>query len=167
VSQRIVGIDPGLGTRSPTGLAIFTENGKIERWLELWVSNSYTLQEKLAKISMSVAAYINVDDLVCIESTVMRGKGGESLQRLVGAIMAGLPDNEILHVQNSTVKKVVGGRGDDDKHAVARGVQGWFASYNDGVVPEEILNLESSKSWDVLDAFAIGIAGYESRKRNK
>jgi hypothetical protein len=67
------------------------------------------------------------DLLVCIEQFVMMGKGGESLQRLIGSFMGRLPYRvNLLHVQNTKVKLYMADHGHADKDAVAQGVLSFF-----------------------------------------
>ena len=89
----------------------------------------------------------------------MRGKGGETLQRMIGAYMSQFPyDCPSIHVQNTTVKKVVGGSGKAEKDQVAAGVAAWFSS--NSASASLIKELTLKHEYEILDSLAIGITGY-------
>ena len=174
----IIGCDPGLGVKSSTGFAAFDDsnftirghgNLTIPKAKKLTLAQrigTITLQLQLATRAATLYGYQPNDfpALFAIEYFVMKGKGGESLQRLVGAFLASLPPGTLVReVQNTKVKKVVGGAGTDDKLAVARGVQSWFRARNPKSA-QVIKELIEGEEFDILDAFAIAITGYLERE---
>lgn len=168
----VIGCDPGLGVKSPTGVAVVnTETREILQLEELRPEKRIMpIHKKLRQLHVELHKIVwdrhfeaedSMSLLFCIEYFVMRAKGGESLQRLVGALMAALPDNaNCIQVQNSTVKKFVGGRGSDSKEEVAQGVLFWFRAKN-AAAAKKVEKLIEREKWDLLDALAIAISGYE------
>lgn len=163
----IVGIDPGSGKSSPTGIAIidaeerrilFTtnfapskENKKhVQKILKDLSDKLRQLFDKLKTSKKRVAA---------IETFVMQGRGGQTLHELRGALMSAIPYEVDLHViYNTTVKRLVGKNGAASKQEVAIGVADFFkASEKDY---QKIQELIEDKEWDILDALAIAISGF-------
>ena len=167
----VIGIDPGSGVSSDTGFAAFdSETGEVIYALEVG-SQRRELRHRLADISSTVSALLTEcsqrgKTFAAIESFVMRGKGGETLQRLIGAFMATCPDEVYLTaIQNTTIKKVLAGHGHADKASVAIGVLQYFETE----LPNKntaalIKSLISSKQFDILDALAIGVSAWQSEK---
>ena len=168
----VIGLDPGLGVKSPTGLTVFDPESRAIRALkEIWPPKRVPIQEKLFYARQSferflVETRIEKDEelLLASEYFVMRGKGGESLQRLIGAYFSALlKDTEVIEVQNVKVKMALGGKGDASKEEVAEGVYSWFKVKN--IESANIIRgLITAKKWDLLDSLAIGITGYLERE---
>ncbi len=157
----IVGIDPGTGVSSPTGLVIFDADGKIIFTCTISSDakeTNYRLREITAQIQGTIEMF--EVDLICIETFVMRGKGGQTLQRMIGAAIATTDPVPLQEVYNTTVKRIVGGSGKADKSQVGRGVHQWFAGKSEASA-KKIDKLYENAQWDILDAFAIGISGYQ------
>lgn len=158
-----VGIDPSSGARSNIGYAIVdVENKRLILAKELTIPRSTDLRARIKGICAALAAEFkqlpSLDDdcMMFIESTVMMGKGGESLQRTIGAILAISPSSiPVEHVSNMQVKAFVGGTGRADKKEVAEGIHKFL---NDKDI---IFSLISAKRFDALDAIAIALTGYE------
>lgn len=160
-----IGIDPGTGVKSPLGLAIFNpETREIIYSLAIGTTNKF-LPHRIKDISDKLAAhfkwlaliYSQAEVTVYVESFVMRGKGGETLQRLIGSVLGRVPyEFDVVEVSNTKVKNRIASHGHADKSAVANGVLKYF---NDS---DTIKDLIDSGLWDELDAFAIGIVGNES-----
>jgi Holliday junction resolvasome RuvABC endonuclease subunit len=99
-------------------------------------------------------------DKVFIESFVMRGKGGETLARLTGALISTVPDKaQFKEVQNTSVKKIIGGSGSDDKKVVANALLKLYPNQVD-----LIQNLIDAEDYDALDALAIVTAGLKNER---
>lgn len=99
---------------------------------------------------------MNVEYIIFCEQFVMVGKGGEALQRMIGAAMAISPGHRPFeHVNNLQVKAYVGGTGKADKAQVAAGLRQFFPQ---DVVVEELIQ---GHRYDATDALAIGVTGYE------
>jgi Holliday junction resolvasome RuvABC endonuclease subunit len=154
----VIGIDPG----STTGVAIFDTDTKSIELAELYEAIHDDYDDKIRWLSDAVKECIDDTkniELICIETFVMRGKGGQQLQKLIGGYISATPDGvPVRHVFNTTVKKLVGGKGNDDKEAVANGVLTYFSSNVES--KRKILKIISKEQWDLTDAFAIGIAGW-------
>jgi Holliday junction resolvasome RuvABC endonuclease subunit len=154
----VIGIDPG----STTGIAIFDTDTKDIELAELYEAIHDDYDDKIRWLSDAVKECIDDTkniELICIETFVMRGKGGQQLQKLIGGYISATPDGvPVRHVFNTTVKKLVGGKGNDDKEAVANGVLTYFSSNVES--KRKILKIISKEQWDLTDAFAIGIAGW-------
>lgn len=159
-----MGIDPGTGRSSPTGLVVFDpETLSISMVENLWAGhddNDRRIRWLMLQVQEALESYSQGEiDLVAIETFVMYGKGGQTLQQLIGAYIGQVPfDVKIIHPFNTTVKKIVGGKGDADKEEVANGVCKFFGSNAES--KKQIKDLISAEEWDKLDAFAIGIAGW-------
>jgi Holliday junction resolvasome RuvABC endonuclease subunit len=164
----IFSIDPATGATSPMGLAAIDFNAlKLIYTREITTKQDATLHHKLVDLTEQVQltfeelvrAYPNEEIVVASEVFVMKGKSGEILQRLIGACMSDVPTQyHFEEVVNTTMKKLVCGRGDGDKLDVALGCQYFFLanpkSY--GYLAELIKN----QAWDRTDAIAIGIAAF-------
>lgn len=167
----IVGCDPGTSSTSDTGFVAFdSETLELLYALEIG-SERRELRHRLKDISEVVAGLLT--ELAqrgqpvhaYIEQFVMRGKGGETLQRLIGAIMAVCPDEvNLQHVQNTTVKLTMAGHGHADKVAVAFGTRDFFEQNKK--TTEYINKLIKSKKFDTLDALAIGVTGWKLRQKS-
>lgn len=166
--QILAAIDPGSGVSSDTGfIALDLATGEILYALEIGTERS-ELRHRLADITGTVQALLtdlaNRGNVQCyVESFVMQGKGGETLQRLIGAFMACCPDEVYLeHVQNSTVKKTMAGHGHADKASVAIGTLMFFEKeLPNEKTAEYIKALIKNKKFDILDALAIGVTGWK------
>lgn len=170
VPTLVVGIDPGTGVSSGTGLSVFNaDNKEILLIEEIMAGNKRDKAEhRIRHIAGIIEGAIldleksapNAQVVVCIEEFVMRGKGGLLLQRLVGALISRIPYRyRVVHVQNTRVKSVITGHGHADKKTVALGVESWFSDNADSKT--RVTKLIKERQYDVLDSLAIGIAGYE------
>lgn len=159
MSPYLVGIDPGTGVSSPTGFVVFNRETKDIEHATTFKPKS---KNKFKSIPEQFKNLIPEESSVCIETFVMRGKGGQTLQQMIGAYMSVIPDCcTITHIYNTSVKKFVGGSGKSDKHAVALGVGFYFRlNFKSRQMIESFIENEQ---WDILDAFAIAIAGEEKR----
>jgi Holliday junction resolvasome RuvABC endonuclease subunit len=151
----IVGLDPGTGVSSPTGLAIFDADTKEVLHVETIGSNKKTAAGRIREIAGAVGEVLTgidptIETHVFIESFVLRGKGGETLARLTGAFFTAIPEHiEPQLVPNTTVKRLVGGTGSADKRGVAAGVAKLLGD-----------NRLTDLPFDITDALAIGISGW-------
>ena len=164
----VIGVDPGTGVSSPTGVAIFDPTRRKVLYTERLFPDSPgdDLAHKLAAIRDRFAfivrfevwrAGLGDEVLMAIESFVMRGKGGETLARCTGALMSCCDENvEVTLVNNLKMKKIVWGTGRASKAEVALGVNKWFGK-----------DVTAGLSDDETDALAIGIAGYITRAGGK
>lgn len=161
----VVGLDPGTGASSPTGLFIYnTDNMEILYTAELSAPHPNVdrrikrICDKLRPIIETIAA-LEEPFLVSIEFFVMQGKPGEMLHRLIGGFLTLLPDHaEIVHVQNTSVKLLVAGSGKAEKHEVAKHLGFHFM---DNTVSKNLIDdLRDVGHYDILDAGAIALAGY-------
>jgi len=164
----VIGIDPTSGANSLLGIsAIDYAEQEIILSEQILVPKEYakSLHKRIVFIYETVSDVLgcfdpNEDTRAFFESTVMRGKGGESLARATGAIMAGIPSfMEAEPIHNTTVKLIVGGSGNSDKLAVARGVLKWAQGNeaSEAIVREAI----QMGQWDKIDSLAIAIAGFK------
>jgi Holliday junction resolvasome RuvABC endonuclease subunit len=167
--MKVFGVDPGAGVKSPTAVTAFEP---IKDYLiggSLITPGDFEKEtdRKMKFMADSFAREINQmeiskGDLICFESFVMRGKGGETLQRLIGAFLSKVPYNvEIMHVQNTAVKKHVGGSGKASKLEVAEGLLEFFKA--DKYMKQTLTKHIDQRNWDFLDALAIGVTGYQMK----
>ena len=157
----IFAIDPG----STTGIAVFNTETRSIDMAEVYEALHDDYDDKIRWLARAVFECFDLYltpsaiELVCIETFVMRGVGGRQLQKLIGAYISVTPDGVPLrHVYNTTVKKLIGGKGSDNKEQVAEGVARYFKSNKKSY--ERICKIISKEQWDLTDAFAIGIAGW-------
>lgn len=162
--MRVAGIDPGTGSNSALGLVVFdTETREIAACTEIWADVSkQPTYDRIRSLARQAGELFNLpgnaSSFTFIEYFVMRGKGGETLSRMVGALITKVPEgSSFIEVQNSTVKKLVGGHGAASKELVAEGVLEYFADNEESFTL--ISELIHGENWDALDAFAIAIAG--------
>jgi len=168
----IIGIDPGTGISSPTGFAVVNTTTREILYAGNITTNRKELAHRIKQISdifektvLDIAATYPDATITCyIEQFVMRGKGGETLQRLVGSLLGRIPyDLGVEYIQNSTVKSVIAGHGQADKVSVARGLEGHFLTNAEshGLIKELVIKGE----FDILDALAIGVTGWATKPR--
>lgn len=162
----VVGIDPGTGMSSPTGLVIFNPETKDIFYAKRIQppKDKMDLRSRLRYIANEVFEALNSLDpeirteAYC-ESFVMRGKGGETLSRLTGALLTAIPEHiTVRKVANLTVKKAITGSGKASKEEVQAGLIDWCVGANLDT-HTWLYRVKSSEAWDLADALAIGIAG--------
>lgn len=158
----VMGIDPG----SVSGVVVFDTETKAISMIEELEATHRNYDDKIRWLARGLFECIDLYkagegsalSCICIETFVMRGKGGQQLQKLIGAYVSVTPEGvPVYHVANTSVKKVVGSRGDAGKEKVAMGVANYFHSNKESVA--KIMKLIEKEKWDLTDAFAIGIAG--------
>lgn len=160
----VLGIDPGTGLNSPAAIFVFDAVTKKIIYSDEYSSKKKDATSRIREIALKIAQKIGYfrPDLFCIENFVMRGKGGETLQRFIGSLIPfTLEVVPFIQVQNTTVKKMVGGTGKAEKPEVALGVLNYFEGISD------IQTLIDNEKWDTLDAAAIAISGYEIWKNGQ
>lgn len=161
----VLGIDPGTGSSSACGLAAFEPDTlKIIFATDVWaISHQHPTHHRIKDIVNQVTT--TVDGLLAthplllvgIESFVMRGKGGETLQRFIGAALTSLPYSlDVVEVANTSMKKFVGGRGASDKEEVALGVLQFFKGNDHSF--RVVCELMETQKRDAIDALGIAIA---------
>lgn len=160
----VIGIDPGTSASSPLGYSRFNSVTKVIYEAQTVSSKRHDAANRIHDISRQLYDLVNClsyppADIMCIETTFLRGKGNNSYQQMVGGSMAAaMGVTKIVFVPNTTMKKIVGGHGGADKVDVANGVLDYFGS--DRLALEAAFNAE----WDITDSLAIGIAGLELNK---
>ncbi len=159
----VIGVDPGTGVSSPTAVVAFNSVTKALLMEEIVDGGQIEKLRRARWIAQGFADCLEhfkdpEPHLVVFENFVMKGPGGQTLQRLLGALEAQVPEHAaIQHVGNTTMKKLVGGHGDSDKEKVAVGVLKWFATNAEST--RAIKQFIIDKDWDLTDALGIGIAG--------
>lgn len=166
-SNYIIGVDPGTGLSSPLGWSIINIDTKEIIYYNQIGSKCKSAEHRIKEIAdqfeAELAAIYPIEgaNFYCyIESFVMRGKGGMTLQRLIGAILSRVPyDIPIEHVQNTTIKLIMAEYGHADKKSVAEGSAYYLRDTpNSKYLIYEMI--ESDDSWDILDSLAIAITGW-------
>jgi len=159
----VAALDAGLGVSSNTGLVAFDTESKDILSDEELTTNFSDTDKKIAFFGNAFEEWLNIVghvDLFCYETFVMQGKGGQSLQKLIGGYISRIPyETPVRAVQNTTVKKRISGKGTADKVEVSAGVLSWF--YENEESRKKILQMIEEEAWDRLDALAIGVVGYE------
>ena len=169
--KKVVGIDISSGARSAVGFAVVdTANLQILHTNDFKPNATPDLRKRIKQIAAFLASEFkkleaeNEDYIIIVESTVMQGSGGQSLQRAIGAAMTVSPSARRLEfVYPMSVKKHITGVGKgSDKKAIADGLKKWFPNN------ELLFQLTASSRWDILDAVAIALTGWELHvKRSK
>jgi Holliday junction resolvasome RuvABC endonuclease subunit len=155
----LIGLDPGSGVSSPTGCVAYDRDTKQIYFAENCGSKHTKIEHRIQEISKHVGWLVSsvgpeAEGCVYIEHFVMRGKGGETLARLVGSLVSVLPPHfEVRFVNNLQMKLLVGGSGRSDKEQVAAGVLEHFKN------SKVIIQMIADKQWDLTDAFGLAIAG--------
>ncbi len=157
----VVGIDP---SSNSVGFAAIDPDTRELLHTELIVADEEaTPSIRIKYIADQIAQLLEGIDpeaecAVYTENTVMRGAGGATFQRAIGAMHSRVPSHmSVSDIQNSTVKKIVGGKGGADKEQVARGAGTWLQPVDD---IRKVAELAASGKYDVTDAIAIAIAGH-------
>lgn len=159
----IVGVDPGTGVSSPTGLVMFDpvtlEILHVSELTSKFEDDAMKIKDIAEQLEFELTGLDPDEDVhVFIESFVMQGKSGEKLARLTGALMSHVPYQfKVGFVHNTTVKKQVTGAGNANKPKVAEGVLEHFKTNKASSLI--IANLILEERWDPVDAAAIGLAG--------
>jgi Holliday junction resolvasome RuvABC endonuclease subunit len=184
----ICGIDPGSGKSSPSAVVAFDPETKYIESVKI-INGSKDFTEAMLASPNELGDYISVlpeDTKYYIEKFVMRGRGGETLQKFVGAFLHKLysRSKDVSFVQNTSVKALIGAHGQCSKEDIGIGVLSWFSDNDLSVKiienilkeatyihPDEVDKKRKPKSkitqwgkFDILDAFAIAITGYEAKK---
>ena len=155
------GLDPGSGLRSPTGFAIIDPEKRELLHCQTFGSKHDLASHRIKEIADNFRKVIesvglNYKAVVYCENFVMRGKGGETLARLTGALLAAIPyDVEMEFVHNITMKKLVGGNGKAEKLQVAEGCMKWLRDADAPIIQQFI----DEENWDITDAIGLAIAG--------
>jgi hypothetical protein len=152
--MRVTGIDPGNTT------AIVTFDPDTLQIINAELHSGLTLHGYTKLVEEHIAGH-PAD--VYIESFFIQGRGNQRIQQVIGALKAGVIDqNSVEDVANTTVKKTMGRHGRAEKHEVANGCVGYFLENPESVrTIEEWIKLEY---WDLTDALAIGVTGYHLKK---
>jgi Holliday junction resolvasome RuvABC endonuclease subunit len=159
----VVGIDPGSGKSSPTGLAIIEPDTRDILHISNVRADCDDFSHRIKGISQQVADIVSFLDPdvhvdIYLESFVMRGKGGEMLARLTGALMAAMPyERHVAFVHNTTMKKVVAGHGRAEKFEVGNALYIWAAGNKES--QDQIEHLLLCQEWDMIDAIGLAVAG--------
>jgi Holliday junction resolvasome RuvABC endonuclease subunit len=168
----VIGLDPGTGSSSPTGFCLFDPTSLRIHYAANIETTKRELHHRIKEISDvldTTLAFIAQDHpkrqlLVCIESFVMRGKGGETLQRLIGSFMGRVPYNAtLLHVQNTKVKLFIAKHGHASKEDVGIGVLAYFSKNKES--KDQIEHFLRNKEADIIDSLAIAATGWEVYKK--
>jgi Holliday junction resolvasome RuvABC endonuclease subunit len=161
VKRLVVGIDPATKV---VGFAAFDPDTREILHTQLITSSHKDASRRIKEIAEDVYSLLlgldpELEVSVYTENTVMRGAGGATFQRGIGAIHAAIPYSfSIGEVQNSTVKKVVGGHGRAEKDVVAAGAGLFFPAGSASRL--KVVDLIAAELWDITDALAIGITGF-------
>lgn len=161
----VIGIDPASNS---VGFAAIDPDARELLFTSLIVADpNESSRDRIRYIAEEISLLLagidpDLNAFVFSENSVMRGAGGATFQRAIGAIQSRVPDwMNLEDIQNSTVKKLVGGRGQADKQTVAIGAEYWFPERSES--REQVRTLRALLQWDVTDAIAIAIAGWERK----
>lgn len=158
----VIGIDP---SSNAVGLSVFDPETKdLHVFSQLVATKTKDVHKRIVQLHDQVSEQLMALDpkeptYAYVESTVMRGRSGQVLANATGALIAAIPSFcEYSAIQNTTVKRLVGGSGDADKAIVARGVLAWAQGNKE--TEEKVREAIQRGHFDALDSLAIGIAGW-------
>lgn len=165
----VFSIDPGTGVKSACGIAVLSVKPGQEPELlhieDVWAirpqpTTMMRIRDVVDQVEQLMTEWYEKSDgsfAVAIESFVMRGKGGETLQRFIGAVLTRVPTNKtkIIEVANTKMKKFVGGTGKADKELVLKKVLIKFPA-NDKLILAGI-----REQYDGIDAVGIGLTAID------
>lgn len=158
----ILGVDIGSGVKSATGLAFFDPVGMTFETKELRPDDKRApANERLRNLASKFSSLILTEgfSIIAFESFVMKGKGGETLARLIGALMAATTDEKIVEIANTKIKQIIGGNGRSEKEEVANGLEAYFMNKNRASA-DKVRALKIQQAWDSVDALAIAVSAY-------
>lgn len=160
----IIGIDPGTRT---CGYSRINYSTRRIYQSEAVHSHFKDPTNRIIQISKQILDLVDCPgfpppDYIFLETTHFRQNRdvNDMYQRLVGGIIASLGTAgypQIDFVQNTTMKKLIGGHGKAEKDQVAGGVAKWAGPVTGSF--KIVRELFDSEQWDVTDALAIAIAG--------
>ncbi len=162
----VLGVDPGSNT---TGLFMFNSETR-GIYFATSVSTSYSdanmrIWDIARKVDDLLKAYPRAE-IIGVESTVMRGLGNTTYQKMVGALVALFdPTQKIINVPNTAMKRIVGGAGTAEKIDVAHAVEVYFAEVPNSF--NQVLALISQEDFDATDAGGIAIAALAELPKKK
>lgn len=169
----IFAIDPGTGVKSACGVAVIEQapNGTLEliHIEDIWPKQAHSstmmrIRDIVDQVEELMGYYYENKGAhefgVAIESFVMRGKGGETLQRFIGAVLTRVPSTKthIIEVQNTTMKKFVGGTGKADKELVLKKVLIQFPAN------QKLILAGVKQQYDGIDAVGIGLTALDKQR---
>lgn len=164
-----VGVDPGSGASSGTGIALFSPSGALLSAFTVWPERRAPLLTRLRqlreRLESALADFLLVEGgQIWSEHFVMRGKSGEVLQLARGAILSASWFQGGMHHELTTtaVKKRIGGGGKAEKEDVAKGVCYHLEKAGDLKGVQLARNLAEAKDFDALDAAALVLAAQEA-----
>lgn len=158
----IVGIDPGTGKSSPTGVAIISVNHKGFELLETHAIESVDGNAVAIAVVLEEELKDEKYKFIFIETFVMQGKAGQMLNQMIGMFHYIFRNKVVKTIHTMTVKKIVSGTGKADKKQVAEGVLSWKWDKDS---QKQIKFLIKIEAWDQTDAIAIAIAGLKEDER--
>ncbi len=166
----ILAFDPGTGSSvdgkiagSALGVAIFDPNsGDVLSVFELRASIKAPAWKRIqdlaqqARVLMIAAVNKHGPLEVRTEVFVMRGQGGETLARLSGALISGIPVFcEFKEVHNIQLKRNVAGDAKADKEAMGEALKIKFKDRPASL--DAVCKLIQNKSWDAIDALCVAV----------
>lgn len=160
----IFAVDPGSGSSSALGICIYDPNkGEILYTTELWpkANNQKPTWRRLLDMMYQIKSHIESARKkygpleVRTECFVMRGKGGETLARLVGGLIANLSwDCTFVEVHNIKLKCFITGRHKATKPEMG---QGLISKLKNLPSIDAVQKLIDNNNWDAVDAACIAI----------
>lgn len=166
----VIGCDPASGASSNTGFSAILVDTKEIICLEEIAPNDrfdtvderiYTIAQKYANMLELFAACSSEEVLVCFEHFIMKGRGGEVLNRVIGAFL-GHTRFSTHHIATTAVKKYISGTGLGDKEDVVKGLLRYYEGNKDAL--DLIEGVRDND--DITDSLAIAIAGYDDYLKN-
>lgn len=164
-----VGIDPSSLSRSSLALSLIDMETKSIVYVNTLpnMASNTDLRLRLKCITKWLIGEFkkieerDIDYAIGYEVTVMLGKGGESLNRAIGAILVALPSHrKYYEIFNTQMKVVAGGSGKADKKEIGNYLKDVIFKENKES-RELLFNLIASSRFDSIDSIGIGVTAYE------
>lgn len=165
MNKIIFAVDPGTGVSSPAGICIYCPNtDKILFTTELWPdkTNQKPTWRRLLDMINQMKTYLDASVKkygpleVRTERFVMVGKGGETLARFAGGLLASISwECTFVEVHNIILKKDITGNAKASKQEIGAALEKRFAHDADSL--DTVRKLIHTSKWDQLDAIAIAV----------
>jgi Holliday junction resolvasome RuvABC endonuclease subunit len=163
----ILSIDPA--TSANVGVSILHPGKNVYQVAQAWeipMNSKLCLAERFENLWDEIYNYLNEVECAFIEDTLIRGKGNNDFYKFYGMVdhymwVYGI---EHTYIHNMTVKKFFdASKRGSTKETLHNNIQ----PHIHGKSLPHVSDLIKKKQHNALDAIAIGIAGYETRRQSE
>ena len=172
MSSLFLGIDQSTGSKSALGIALIEPKSKTilfsaslrPRFKGMSTEQRiYDLAQQFDEIFLDIYMDCRQNKtklVITFEQFVMRGKSGQSLAWIVGALISCIPIDDdfilILHTNNLYAKKNSTGSGKSDKEQIGAGLLEIFEGNKESI--DKLKDLIHNELWDEVDAISLALA---------